>query len=190
MKNLMKLNNCFCYSIKSAISFVLLISAVSVSAQQKVVLHEVVGDTIDLVEKIDYVLFTEIEDSLYDYGVVFKDNELYVLEVTHNSGITSLELCPEVFHNYAGNVEKLSAYYRQKKEKNNVLSESSPLITKDSIPLGLDIEWMSKSQKDKMTKESRRYNRLKLDADEMGLMGFERKKYIETGGRMEFPLSK
>lgn len=190
MKNMMKSNNYFGYSLKVATLFVLFLAAVNANAQQKVVLHEVVGDTIDLVEKIDYLLFTEVEDSLFDYGVVFEEDELYVLEVTHNSGVSFRELSPEAFQAYVGNVEKLSAYYQQKQEKGNVLSERSPLISKDSIPLGLDIEWMSKKQKDKMTKESRRYNSLKLDADEMGLMGFERKKYIETGGAMEFPLSK
>jgi hypothetical protein len=166
------------------------LAAVNANAQQKVILHEVVGDTIDLIEKIDYLLFAEVEDSLFDYGVVFKEDELYVLEVMHTSGITTRELSSEAFQSYVGNVEKLSAYYQQKKEEGKVLSENSPLISKDSIPLGLDIEWMSRKQKDKMTKESRRYNSLKLDADEIGLMGFERKKYIETGGRMEFPLAK
>ncbi|WP_159102778.1 hypothetical protein [Marinilabilia salmonicolor] len=49
---------------------------------------------------------------------------------------------------------------------------------------------MSEQQIKKMTKESRRYNQLKLEADEQGLMGYDRRKYIETGGRMEFPLAK
>ena len=170
------------------ILFLILLVA-SANCQKPVVLHPIIGDTIDLVEKLDYLLFAEIPDSLFDKGTLIKEGENYQLKVWYNSEISRFALTSNEFEQYAQNVAKLSVYYKQTKESSSGVPVESPLITNDSIPLKLDIEWMSEQQKQKMASESRRYNNLKLEADEQGLMGFDREKYIKTGGEMEFPLS-
>lgn len=159
-----------------------------VISQKQVELHPQVGDTIDLIEKLDYLLFTEIPDSLFDHGALTQNGEDYQLKVWHDGNTSEYGISDEEFEKYSGNVEKLSTYYQQQKEKLQAATQKSLVIKSDSIPPGLDIEWMSEKQKSKMIKESRRYNNLKLEADEMGLMGFDREKYIRTGGQMEFPL--
>ncbi|WP_157202514.1 hypothetical protein [Marinilabilia salmonicolor] len=160
-------------------------------SQNPVVLHPVVGDTIDLIEKLDYLLFSDVPDSLFNQGVLTPDGNDYKLTVWHEGDISKFDIDREEFEVLSGNVKKLSAYYQQKTATaDSSAVGNSPLITRDSIPIGLNIEWMSEQQIKKMTKESRRYNQLKLEADEQGLMGYDRRKYIETGGRMEFPLAK
>ncbi|RCW35245.1 hypothetical protein [Marinilabilia salmonicolor] len=179
---------------KSRAAFLFLVFvlfALPLKSQQPVVLHPVVGDTIDLIEKLDYLLFSDVPDSLFEQGVLIPDNQDYQLLVWHEGEVAKVDVSAEDFEMLSGNVEKLSAYYQQKAGKKGDSAEvHSPLITRDSIPMGLNIEWMSEQQINKMTKESRRYNQLKLEADEQGLMGYDRRKYIETGGRMEFPLAK
>jgi hypothetical protein len=179
---------------KSRAAFLFLVFvlfALPLKSQQPVVLHPVVGDTIDLIEKLDYLLFSDVPDSLFEQGVLIPDNQDYQLLVWHEGEVAKVDVSAEDFEMLSGNVEKLSAYYQQKAGKKGDSAEVySPLITRDSIPMGLNIEWMSEQQINKMTKESRRYNQLKLEADEQGLMGYDRRKYIETGGRMEFPLAK
>lgn len=157
-----------------------------VISQKQVELHPQVGDTINLIEKLDYLLFTEVPDSLFDHGILIKEGEKYQLTVWHDKDVNEYSVSEEEFEQYAGNVEKLSTYYQRQKENLAVSLEKSPIIKRDSIPLGLDIEWMSAEQRSRMIKESRRYNHLKLDADEMGLMGFDREKYINTGGVLFF----
>jgi hypothetical protein len=170
---------------------VIVLFALPLKSQQPVVLHPVVGDTIDLIEKLDYLLFSDVPDSLFEQGVLVSKEQGYQLTVWNGEGISEFDVSREEFRMLSENVEKLSAYYQQKAAKNGASAEeNSPLITRDSIPMGLNIEWMSEQQIKKMTKESRRYNQLKLEADEQGLMGYDRRKYIETGGRMEFPLAK
>jgi hypothetical protein len=159
-----------------------------VISQKQVELHPQVGDTIDLIEKLDYLLFTEIPDSLFDHGTLTQNGENYQLKVWHDNEVDKYDVSVEKFEQYAGNVKKLSTYYQRQKEKLQAATKKSLVIKRDSIPPGLDIEWMSEKQKSKMIKESRRYNNLKLEADELGLMGFDREKYIRTGGQMEFPL--
>lgn len=179
---------------KSRAAFLFLVFvlfALPLKSQQPVVLHPVVGDTIDLIEKLDYLLFSDVPDSLFEQGVLVSKEQGYQLTVRNGEGISEFDVSREEFRMLSENVEKLSAYYQQKAAKNDASAkENSPLITRDSIPMGLNIEWMSEQQIKKMTKESRRYNQLKLEADEQGLMGYDRRKYIETGGRMEFPLAK
>ncbi|PWE00862.1 hypothetical protein [Marinilabilia rubra] len=179
----------FFFEVRIISAMLLVFFFVSPAISQKpVVLHPEVGDTIDLIEKLDYLLFTQVPDSLFDQGVLRKDGENYQLAVWHDTDIEKYDISIEDFESYAGNIEKLSAYYKRQKEKLEAGNKKSLVIKRDSFPPGLDIEWMSKKQKSKMIKESRRYNNLKLDADEQGLMGFEREKYIKTGGQMEFPL--
>lgn len=165
--------------------------ALPLKSQQPVVLHPVVGDTIDLIEKLDYLLFPNVADSLFNQGVLTPDGHDYQLTVWYEGDISKFYIDSSEFDVFSGNVKKLSAYYQQKTSTSvSSPAENSPLISCDSIPMGLNIEWMSEQQIKKMTKESRRYNHLKLEADEQGLMGYDRRKYIETGGRMEFPLAK
>ncbi|WP_462319152.1 hypothetical protein [Marinilabilia sp.] len=176
---------------KAGIIFALLFTFFFASpalSQKPVELHPEVGDTIDLIEKLDYLLFTEIPDSLFDHGALTQNGEDYQLKVWHDGNTSEYGISAEEFEKYSGNVEKLSTYYQRQKEKLQAATKKSLVIKSDSIPPGLDIEWMSEKQKSKMIKESRRYNNLKLEADEMGLMGFDREKYIRTGGQMEFPL--
>lgn len=162
---------------------------ISAFAQENVILHSEVGDTIDVVEKIDYLLFPGIPDSVFVYGTINQVDEVNQLNVFDGCQTSVNKLSPEAFQENAQNVEKLSAYYKTRLEKDTT-EGTSLLVKKDSIPMGLNIEWMSSKQKDKMVRESYRYNSLKLDADEMGLMGAERERYIQTGGEMQFPLSK
>ncbi len=158
-------------------------------SQTKMVLHPEVGDTIGLIEKIDYLLFPEIPDSLFDYGVVFQDGDQYRLQITNGSDTNNIALSSVSLKNYKANIDKLRRYYDRKLEEDSIsLKTDSTIVNKDSITTGLDIEWMSQKQKEKMVDESSRYNRLKLEADEMGLMGFDREKYIKTGGYIEIGL--
>ncbi len=168
---------------RSALLFLLFVFlALPLKSQQPVALHPVVGDTIDLIEKLDYFLFPDVPDSKFEQGVLIPNAQDYQLLVWHKDEISKMDVSAEDFIIFSENVEKLSAYYQQKEEEAPV--KESLLISGDSIPFGLDIEWMSQKQKRKMIKASKRYNSLKLDADEMGLMGFEREKYIKTAGML------
>jgi hypothetical protein len=59
----------------------------SVFAQKElVILHPVLGDTIDLAEKQTYLLFADVDDSIYDFGQIVKEGDNYFLNVHSQSG--------------------------------------------------------------------------------------------------------
>ncbi|MUP36493.1 hypothetical protein [Labilibaculum euxinus] len=164
------------------VSILFLIGSISVFAQKQIViLHPIVGDTIDLAEKQTYLLFADVDDSTYDYGQVMKEGDNYFLNVHSQSGEKLIEVDQLKLEEYHTNIQKLLAYYSYLENPDQL--KEAPLVVlnqKDTCALEMDIEYLSPKMKKKLRKDSDRYQYLKSDAERKGYWGEDQENYIKT----------
>ncbi len=164
------------------VSILFLVGSLSVFAQKElVILHPVVGDTIDLAEKQTYLLFADVDDSTYVYGQVMKEGDSYFLNVHSQSGEQLLEVDQLKLQEYHINIQKLLAYYSYLENPDQL--KEAPLVVlnqKDTCALEMDIEYLSPKMKKKLRKDSDRYQDLKFDAEQKGYWGDDQENYIKT----------
>jgi len=169
----------------------LLISLSVFSQKQIVVLHPVLGDSIDKVEKVNYLLFPELGDSLFTYGQIhFKNNKFY-LHAYSQTGSTLREIDSLEMKQYYLNVEKLMAYYAYKNNPDTLNDSRSVILSSmDTSALQQRIKYLSPEMRKKLSKDSRRYQSLKADAEQKGYIGVDKENYIKTSGYLEISTSK
>lgn len=174
------------------VNILFLISSLSAFAQKEfVILHPVVGDTIDLAEKQTYLLFTDIDDSTYDYGQVMKEGDSYFLNVHFQFGNQFVEVDQLKLQEYNANIQKLLAYYSYLENPDKL--KLAPLVVlnqKDTCSLEMDIEYLSPKMRKKLKYDSYRYQTKKSTAEEMELWVTDKSNYIQTSGYFEILESK
>ncbi|WP_075591539.1 hypothetical protein [Labilibacter marinus] len=151
----------------------------SVNAQKLVQLHPMVGDTIDATEKMVFYLFPEITDSIFEQGIIYRQNSDYNVNIklvgqeTYKVGIDST-----VLNEYQQNIEKLAMYYSNLAEP-----DTTNLSDLNSVRLSakLNPEFnLTAEQRKKLVKDSRRYWRKKDKAEDIGLWGVDKENYIKS----------
>lgn len=93
----------------------------SINAQNNaIIIHEALGDIIDIKEKTRYLLFPEIADSIYDYSTILSNDSNYIV-YTHllNNTFQQRIIDTTELNHYFTNIEKLEAYYRYMDNKKN-----------------------------------------------------------------------
>ncbi len=148
-----------------------------------IVLHSVVGDTISLAEKRDYLLFPEIPDSTFEEGILLQERETYQLVAFHGGDSLMVDISAENLEEYRQHVEKLYAYYTGKQAGKSD-SLQSQISLSDSIP---DLpeaqgDYLNDEARKKIRKDAFRYQMLNNMADDQGLRGREKEQYMEKGG--------
>ncbi|MDQ1769791.1 hypothetical protein GQR60_08355 [Labilibaculum sp. A4] len=165
----------------------ILFGTLSVFAQKEVIiLHPVVGDTIDLAEKQTYLLFADVDDSAYDYGQVMKEGDNYFLNVHSQSGEKLIEVDQLKLEEYHTNIQKLLAYYSYLENPDQL--KEAPLVVlnqKDTCVLEMDIEYLSPKMRKKLKYDSSRYQTIKSTAEEMEFWVTDKSNYIHTSGYFE-----
>ncbi|MFV0376659.1 MAG: hypothetical protein ACK5JD_05070 [Mangrovibacterium sp.] len=161
----------------------LFVAALMANAQELVyLLHPLVGDTINLEEKQTYLLFESVPDSLFGLAVIYETPENYLLKVSKDANEARLTLSPEEIETYQTNISKLSVYYqRQQTQTADTLvnlMEQSDTIT---APRLMD-EYISPEQLVRIKREARRFLELSQSAEEYGLQGTDKQRYIEKNG--------
>jgi len=177
---------------KTTITLIILINwTLCFSQVEKIILHQVVGDTISLKEKIDYLLFPEIADTNFNYGLVRYINTSYYIISYFKSDSLIRQIDSTDIYNYHKNIEKLYAYYSNKTQSDNS-SETSYVILTDSVNKSqkLNTNYISPEMRKKIEYDANRYQRLNGEAQNQGLKGQDRQNYINTGGYGELKFKK
>ncbi|RUT79408.1 hypothetical protein [Ancylomarina longa] len=166
---------------------VIILSINSYAQKNVVVLHPILGDSIDLAEKQIYLLFPDINDSDFNYGKILKGNGKYILHTFSATGDQEFEIDSLQLVHYQNNINKLIAYqnYMENPKKED---RKSLVITnqKDTCALEMNLEYMSPAMRKKLRKDSYRYQRLKSAAESLGYWGVDQENYIKTTGIIVF----
>lgn len=117
----------------------------SLSGQSSVfVLHPSVGDTIDLEERNNYLLF-----SGYDFGqanefVILKSNAGFELQALQNNTLVkTMPLNNQEVNQYAANIEKINRYWDSQVAKDSIPSDSLTSGLEQPAYESLDLDLIS-----------------------------------------------
>jgi len=153
----------------------------SVIAQDKlIVLHAIVGDTIDKREQKEFLLFSDIVKGDFSSLRIYANEDRYFLHINSESGTDIVETDLEVIKENREHIEKLTQYFK------------SILKRKDSLNIDLKLvgNWpklesicLTDDQRKRIAKEARTYLSLSQDADRRGLLGIDRENYIKVNSK-------
>ncbi|MGZ2370083.1 hypothetical protein ACXR6G_09885 [Ancylomarina sp. YFZ004] len=159
----------------------LVITHLSVIAQDKlIVLHEIVGDTIDKHEQRTFVLFSDILDQDFTSATIHCGNEKYVMHINSVSGLKLVEIKEDDIVENSKHVDKLASYFK------------SLVVKKDSLDLDLKTasswpkfqsELLNVTQKRKIATEAREFFMVNQTAEELGLLGIDKENYIKVNSK-------
>ena len=126
------------------------------------VLHPIVGEIIDQNEKIDYLLFPEINDSLFSYCQIKQiEDDFLVVSYLISDSIITIQLNISEINQYQKNIDKLYEYYSSQFEEDS-LENLKVLILKEGNSFQIiDISIDS----DKISNEVRAERRMREDAE-------------------------
>ena len=144
------------------ILLVLFFLSFKLTAQDVYPLHPSIGDTLDLLEKLDYSLFPEVENNGFQYALItYRTDAFFLTSHFDNDSVASTKLDQETIIEAQQNIEKVNAYYRYLKEKETT-EKNSTIHTDKAPPIRLE-----GPMSDKMRKEARMNVRLQEDARRM-----------------------
>jgi hypothetical protein len=153
----------------------------SIIAQDKlIVLHSVVGDTIDKREQQEFLLFSDILDLDFTTATIHCENAKYVMHINSASGLRILDIKEEDVVENSKHVDKLARYFKSLAEKKDSLDID--LKTVYSWPK-FQSELLNDAQKRKIAKDARRYFDLNQDAELLGLSGLDKENYIKVNSK-------
>jgi|GEM_PF-6247098 len=103
-------------------------------------LHELVGDTIDIQEKIAYHLFSELPDTSYNYSYISQDGINYKL-TTHftNDSIYTKTVEKKDLEAFSLRIQKFGDFYRTRKSANSLQTFKSDLDSHNISNMNMDI---------------------------------------------------
>lgn len=174
--------------MKSKKLMLLLTSVVySLSFQaQTIILHPVVGDTIDLTEKKAYLLFPQFADSSFQHAWIEKKDGIMNLHSCLKGEIVTSVIDTLEMAECRMNIEKLSAFYASQGQTDSTTNLSGSIIIKNKTTVSEKRNYeLSPEMMDKIKREARRYAELNHEAQMQGLNGRAKEDYINTAGHME-----
>jgi len=162
------------------VSFFIIMN-LSVFAQGKlIVLHQVIGDTIDKQEQQEFLLFSDILDKNFTSATIHFEDAKYVMHINSASGLKIVGVKEEDVIENSKHVDKLARYFKSLVEMKDSLDID--LKTSSSWPK-FQSELLNDAQKKKIAKEARMYFNLNQDADELGLSGLDKENYIKVNSK-------
>ena len=137
------------------------------SQAQLFVLSPVVGDTIDKTEKMDYLLFRDINDSIFKYCyITFSPNQYFINTVTENDSVIISEIDSADIKSYQNNIGKLSEYYSNKAIQDSIKNaEKLTLDSKNLNPNQFKGQLVDEDDKELILDQVRQTQRLQDDAE-------------------------
>jgi hypothetical protein len=130
------------------------------------VLHPLVGDVIDRNEKIDYLLFPEINDSLFSYCQIKQVEErFFVISHLVSDSVITIQLNISEINQYNKNIDKLHEYYSSQPDEDTLINLKALILKEGNSFQIIDITIDS----DKLSNETRAEDRLRDDADRLRL---------------------
>ena len=159
----------------------LFIMTLSVNAQAKsIVLHAIVGDTIDKREQQEFILFSDILDQDFTTATIHCNNAKYVMYINSASGLKLVDIEEEDVVENSKHVDKLSRYFNYLAEKKDSLDID--LKTTSSWPK-FQSDILNDAQRRKIAIEARKYFDLNQDAESKGLTGLDKENYIKVNSK-------
>ena len=168
--------------MRSILSLILLgFFGLSTFSQDKlIVLHQVVGDTIDKQEQQAFLLFSDILDQNFTSATIHFENSKYVLHINSSSGLKIVDIKERDVVENSKHVDKLARYFMTLVEKKDSLDID--LETTSNWPK-FQSELLNDAQKRKIAKDARTYFRLNQDAEGLGLSGLDKENYIKVNSK-------
>lgn len=156
---------------------------------QPVILHPVVGDTIDLTEKRAYLLFPQFADSTFQYAWIEEKTGTFNLHACLKGGTVTSVMDTVEMDEFKMHIEKLSVYYASQGKPDSTTNKSGSIVIKNK-PSGDDKRSydLTPEMLDKIKREARRYAALNHEAQMQGLTGRAKDDYINTAGHMEITI--
>ncbi|MRT91526.1 hypothetical protein [Ancylomarina sp. 16SWW S1-10-2] len=168
--------------MKSFISLILIVFFnLSVFSQDKlIVLHHIVGDTIDKQEQQEFLLFSDILDQSFTFATIHFDDEKYTIHINSSSGLKIVDIKKEDLVENANHVDKLVGYFKflvDKKDSLNLDFKNTASYPK------FQSEFLTLVQKQQIAKEAGIFFSLNQEAEERGLVGVEKENYIKVNSK-------
>lgn len=152
------------------------------------VLHPLVGDTIDNNEKLNYLLFKNINDSDFRYGVITHTNEAYLLKVcSADNSVSIFQIDSTELKQYAEKLDKVAAYYANEGKKDSI--KNNPKLKEDENDpqlKNLNSTLINQQSKNRILKEARTQTRMKEDAERYKNRN-DHSDLFSGAGHVEFP---
>ncbi len=168
--------------MRTIIGFVFLFfTTLSVNAQGKlIVLHSVVGDTIDKREQQEFILFSNILNQDFTSATIHCNDEKYVMHINSASGLKLVDIKEEDLVENAKHVEKLVRYFKTLTEKRDSLDFT---LSADKSWPEFQSDILNDVQRKKIAIEARKYFDLNQDAESRGLIGLDKENYIKVNSK-------
>ena len=168
--------------MKLILSLVLVVffNSSAFSQDKLIVLHHVVGDTIDKHEQRNFILFSDILDQNFTSATIHFDDAKYTMHINSASGLKIVDIKKEDLVENAKHIDKLVAYFKFLVEKKDSLNID--LKNTSNYPI-FQSEFLTNIQKQQIAKEAGIYFRLNQDAEERGLVGIEKENYIKVNSK-------
>jgi hypothetical protein len=147
----------------------LFVGFTSYSQDNLFVLHPLVGDTISQAEKIEFVLFPEINNEDFLSGTLTYSAEGYFLHYqTPGNAITTKQISDLDINQYRINLGKLDEYYSNLSKNDSTKSKVKSLVEIKSEQEGkLNKDLINDETKNKIVKEAIMDARMKEDAEQL-----------------------
>ncbi len=125
-------------------------------------LHPSVGDTLSLVEKLDYSLFPNIPNKAFDYGFITFEENNYVLNVSFQEKLQKHVLSKETIIEAQQNIEKINQYYRLRAKMDSLPEDNKSMQPDKKAPV-----LFNENMNEEMKRQVRMNVRLQEDARRM-----------------------
>ena len=148
--------------------FLILLKQVYCFSQDSIlILHPVIGEIIDNIEKKKYLLFTEIEDTVYSYAYIkFSDNKYYLnVSMTGPNAQYVKQLDTSEIHQYFINVVKLNEYFSNLANSDSIESSDIERKIRERGNGYKEIKVIDESLMDKINEEVIINDIIKYDAE-------------------------
>lgn len=146
--------------------FGLIFSANCYAQDTLFVLHPLVGDTIDKMEKMNYFLFPSIKNDDFKYCYIIQSNDhFFVNSYTLSDSISIRQIDTTEIRQYIVNIDKFHAFYLNR-AKNDSLKQAEKLdLNFNSINSTYNNnQLVGEQSKERISKEVKRDNRIQADA--------------------------
>lgn len=148
------------------ISLILSLGIDCKSQESLFVLHPLVGEVIDRNEKIDYLLFPEINDSLFNYcQIKHVEDSYFVISHLVSDSVITIQLNNSEINQYNKNIDKLFDYYSSQPDEDTLINLKALILKEGNSFQIVDIT----IDYDKLSNEARTEDRLRDDADRLRL---------------------
>lgn len=153
-------------------------------------LHPLLGDTIDQNEKFNYLLFKNIKETDFKYGIISHTRDTYFLKVySPDNTVTTLEIDSTELKQYVAKLDMVQKYYANEGKKDTAHINLNPDKPSDNQFKELNKSLMNEKSRDKIMKEVRTANRINEDAERYKNRN-DHSDLFSGSGHVEFPVIK